>query len=76
MYIFCCVNYCCRCADWLLAAGRPYVTLTYAQSLDGSIATADKCPMALSGQLSMEMTHRYGLEFCCRGFMHHGQFFP
>ena len=36
---------------------RPYVTLTYAQSLDGSIAQADSLPLSLSGARSAEMTH-------------------
>ncbi len=37
--------------------GRPFVTLTYAQSLDGSIADADSLPLHLSGSKSTEMTH-------------------
>ena len=36
---------------------RPFVTLTYAQSLDGSIASADSLPLHLSGSKSSEMTH-------------------
>ena len=36
---------------------RPFVTLTYAQSLDGSIARADAMPLSLSGSQSAEMTH-------------------
>ncbi len=36
---------------------RPFVTLTYAQSLDGSIAGADSLPLHLSGSESSEMTH-------------------
>ena len=36
----------------------PYVTLTYAQSLDGSIAKAGGVPMVLSGEQSLEMTHQ------------------
>ena len=36
---------------------RPFVTLTYAQSLDGSIADADSLPLHLSGSESSEMTH-------------------
>lgn len=36
---------------------RPFVTLTYAQSLDGSIASADSLPLHLSGPKSSEMTH-------------------
>lgn len=36
----------------------PFVTLTYAQSLDGSIAQAGGTPMQLSGERSLEMTHQ------------------
>lgn len=57
--------------DNTVIAGRPYVTLTYAQSLDGSIATADKRPIALSGHESREMTHWYAqilrVSFTCPG---------
>ena len=38
--------------------GRPLVTLTYAQSLDGSIAAQPGRPLALSGPESLAMTHR------------------
>jgi 3,4-dihydroxy 2-butanone 4-phosphate synthase/GTP cyclohydrolase II len=38
--------------------GRPFVTLTYAQSLDGSIAARSGRPLALSGPESMALTHR------------------
>lgn len=38
--------------------GRPAVTLTWAQSLDGSIAAADRRPLALSGPASLTMTHQ------------------
>lgn len=37
--------------------GRPYVTLTYAQSLDGSIAVRPGHPLALSCRESQAMTH-------------------
>jgi len=37
--------------------GRPYVTLTYAQSLDGSIAGRPGHPLPLSGAASMALTH-------------------
>jgi 3,4-dihydroxy 2-butanone 4-phosphate synthase/GTP cyclohydrolase II len=37
--------------------GRPYVTLTYAQSLDGSIAARPGHPLALSCPESQVMTH-------------------
>lgn len=36
---------------------RPFVTLTYAQSMDGSIAARDGSPIRLSGDESMKMTH-------------------
>ncbi|KAF1334117.1 Rib7, arfc, partial [Globisporangium splendens] len=35
----------------------PFVTLTYAQSIDGSIAAVRGVPTLLSGALSMKMTH-------------------
>jgi 3,4-dihydroxy 2-butanone 4-phosphate synthase/GTP cyclohydrolase II len=38
-------------------AGRPFVTLSYAQSLDGSIAARPGRPLALSGSQSMALTH-------------------
>ncbi len=37
---------------------RPLVTLTYAQSLDGSIAQLRGTPLRLSGPASLKMTHR------------------
>lgn len=37
---------------------RPFVTLSYAQSLDGSIALHHRAPLALSGQESLNFTHR------------------
>ena len=37
--------------------GLPFVTLTYAQSLDGSIATAAGQPLTLSGPQAMTVTH-------------------
>mmetsp|Transcript_34521 Transcript_34521/g.55844 ORF Transcript_34521/g.55844 Transcript_34521/m.55844 type:complete len:147 (+) Transcript_34521:57-497(+) len=36
---------------------RPFVTLTYAQSLDGSISAERGSPLLLSGKESMTMTH-------------------
>lgn len=39
------------------AAGRPRVTLSYAQSLDGSLSAARGQPLALSGPESLRMTH-------------------
>ncbi|MFH1381653.1 MAG: RibD family protein [Chloroflexota bacterium] len=38
--------------------GRPLVTLSYAQSLDGSIAACRGSPLSLSGSESMILTHR------------------
>ncbi len=38
--------------------GMPLVTLSYAQSLDGSIAAVRGKPLALSGSASQHMTHR------------------
>ncbi len=37
--------------------GRPFVTLSYAQSLDGSIAARPGRPFPLSGSQSMALTH-------------------
>ncbi len=37
---------------------RPFVTLTYAQSLDGSIAAQPGTPLALSGSASAAFTHQ------------------
>ncbi|KAF7722534.1 2,5-diamino-6-(ribosylamino)-4(3H)-pyrimidinone 5'-phosphate reductase [Apophysomyces ossiformis] len=37
---------------------RPYVTLTFAQSLDGKIAADDRRQLMLSGDESLIMTHR------------------
>jgi 3,4-dihydroxy 2-butanone 4-phosphate synthase/GTP cyclohydrolase II len=39
------------------ARGRPFVTLAYAQSLDGSIASGGKRPLALSSAEAMALTH-------------------
>ena len=51
-------------ADWVektvthrQRTGRPYVTLTYAQSLDGAIAARPGHPLALSCRESQAMTH-------------------
>ena len=40
------------------ARGRPRVTISYAQSLDGSIAARPGEPLRLSGSRSLELTHR------------------
>jgi len=39
------------------AARRPFVTLSYAQSIDGSIAARPSRPFALSSEESFDMTH-------------------
>jgi len=39
------------------ATQYPFVTLSYAQSIDGSIATRQRTPLDLSGAASMRMTH-------------------
>jgi 3,4-dihydroxy 2-butanone 4-phosphate synthase/GTP cyclohydrolase II len=41
-----------------LETGRPLVTLSYAQSLDGSLAARRGTPLRLSGEASMQLTHR------------------
>lgn len=38
--------------------GRPFVTLSYAQSIDGSITIQRGQPTALSGDASMKLTHQ------------------
>jgi riboflavin-specific deaminase-like protein len=43
--------------------GRPFVTVSYAQSIDGSIASRTRQPIRLSGQLSMLLTHRLRARF-------------
>jgi len=47
-----------RAAVFRLKNGRPFVTVSYAQSLDGSIATVNRQQMQLSGAESMHLTHR------------------
>lgn len=42
----------------LHSAARPFVTLSYAQSLDGSIALRAGEPLALSGAESLRLTHQ------------------
>ena len=37
--------------------GLPFVTLSYAQSIDGSIAARPARPLVLSSEKSFEMTH-------------------
>ncbi len=45
-------------ADHCHRTGRPLVTLTYAQSLDGSLAARRDRPLALSGPQSLRLTHQ------------------
>jgi 3,4-dihydroxy 2-butanone 4-phosphate synthase/GTP cyclohydrolase II len=47
-----------RAAEHRRHTGRPFVTLSYAQSMDGSIAARPGQPLALSGALSMTLTHQ------------------
>ncbi|MEZ4592514.1 MAG: GTP cyclohydrolase II [Chloroflexota bacterium] len=42
----------------LMPNGRPFVTLSYAQSVDGSITRQRGQPLALSGQESLTLTHQ------------------
>jgi 3,4-dihydroxy 2-butanone 4-phosphate synthase/GTP cyclohydrolase II len=44
--------------EHLQRTGRPLVTLSYAQSLDGSLAARRGEPLALSGEESTKLTHR------------------
>jgi riboflavin-specific deaminase-like protein len=37
---------------------RPFVTVSYAQCLDGSIATRDRKPVSISGEASWQLTHQ------------------
>jgi 3,4-dihydroxy 2-butanone 4-phosphate synthase/GTP cyclohydrolase II len=39
------------------ASGRPFVTLSYAQALDGSIAGPERQPLRLSGAAALCLTH-------------------
>ncbi len=41
---------------------KPIVTLSYAQSIDGSIATKRGTPLAISGDQSLRMTHQLRAE--------------
>jgi GTP cyclohydrolase II len=42
---------------------RPFITVSYAQSIDGSIASHKREPMALSGPKSLVLTHQ--IRACC-----------
>ena len=45
-------------SDYPQSMGRPFVTLSYAQSLDGCIAAKRGQPLALSGPQSLTLTHQ------------------
>lgn len=47
----------CRILKSPLAHDHPHVTISYAQSLDGSIASFSGRPLTLSGSSSMQFTH-------------------
>jgi 3,4-dihydroxy 2-butanone 4-phosphate synthase/GTP cyclohydrolase II len=47
-----------RALDHRRRTRRPFVTLTYAQSLDGCIAATGDQPLALSGRPALTLTHR------------------
>jgi 3,4-dihydroxy 2-butanone 4-phosphate synthase/GTP cyclohydrolase II len=46
-----------RAAEAGHTPGRPFVTVSYAQSIDGSIATRRRRPLPISGPAAMHMTH-------------------
>lgn len=47
-----------RADQYFSETGVPFVTLTYAQSLDGSIASEDGSPLSISGEQALQFTHR------------------
>ena len=47
-----------RMAGFRQRRGRPFLTLCYAQSLDGSLAAVAGRPLALSGTETLTLTHR------------------
>lgn len=47
-----------RTERYFSETGRPFVTLSYAQSLDGSIASSSGDPMRISGEEALTFTHR------------------
>ncbi|MGA9770414.1 MAG: GTP cyclohydrolase II [Blastocatellia bacterium] len=47
-----------RAASHSQIPGRPFITLSYAQSVDGCIAASSGNPLSLSGSQSLEMTHK------------------
>jgi 3,4-dihydroxy 2-butanone 4-phosphate synthase/GTP cyclohydrolase II len=50
-------------AEFRARYNRPFVTVSYAQSIDGSIAHRYKKPIALSGPKSLMLTHQ--IRACC-----------
>ena len=46
-----------RAANHRLRTGRPFITLSYAQSVDGCIAASSGKPLGLSGSQSLTLTH-------------------
>lgn len=46
-----------KAANGCRTPGRPFVTVSYAQSIDGSIASRHRRPLPISGPASMRMTH-------------------
>lgn len=53
--------------EFLKKNGRPFITVSYAQSLDGSIATAGRQQIRLSGPESLRLTHQ--LRACCQSIL-------
>jgi GTP cyclohydrolase II len=49
-------------ATYQPSENRPWITLSYAQSLDGSIAVNREAPLALSGSESLHLTHQLRAE--------------
>ena len=47
-----------RIDEHFVRTERPFVTITYAQSLDGSIASPDGRPLTISGPESLSFTHQ------------------
>jgi 3,4-dihydroxy 2-butanone 4-phosphate synthase/GTP cyclohydrolase II len=47
-----------RTSHFLENTGRPHITLSYAQTLDGTIGTLDGGPLRISGAESMLVTHQ------------------
>lgn len=52
-----------RAADFRIKRKRPFIVISYAQSVDGSIAARNRAPILLSGQESMRLTHH--IRACC-----------